>query len=236
MSPAAFPMSGTLVHPVLGPVRYQINEVPDDPDQQVEQTIALMRRYAVEDSTCPQFQGDVSSCAQSDPIDDVWRYLSRKDGVRGMQFVRDETTGAPFSERVGKWSPIVETLIRPVDQAGLLQPQGDCDDFSMYGAAQLLARGVPCAYVTVAADDSDPTMYSHVYLVAYPQSGPYAGRRVPLDLSHGDHPGWETQNRFGKRREWPLVGGTKAYGCDLTLLLIAAGGYLLYRMIAGGVN
>lgn len=230
-------MSGTLHHPVLGMVRYSAAEVPDDPDAQVEFTIGLMRKYALEDAACPQFQTDVMACAGSDPIDDVWRYLSRKEGVRSMQFVRDEMTAAPLSERLTKWSPVVEALIRPVDQAGLPNPQGDCDDFSMYGAAQLLARGVPCAYVTVAADDSDPTMYSHVYLVAYPQSGPYAGRRVPLDLSHGDYAGWETANRFGKRREWPLTNGANTpSGNACNLLLIAAGGYILYRMLTGGVN
>jgi hypothetical protein len=92
----------------------------------------------------------------------------------------------------------------------------------MYGAAHLMARGVPCSFVTVAADDSDPSMYSHVYLAAYPN-----GQRVPIDLSHGHYPGWETVNRFGKRKEWPIGSGFNFLG----LGLLAAGGYLLYRAV-----
>ena len=204
MNPA-YPMQGTLVHPSLGPVRYQITEVSDDPDTQVAQTITLMRQYAVEDSGNPTLLTEVMGTAAGDPIDDTWRYLNRRDGIRSMAFVHDEQTGAPWAD-LGQWRPVVETLMRPVDQAAISNPQGDCDDFSMYGAAHLLARGVDCSYCTVAADPNDPSIYSHVYLVAYPTSGRYAGQRVPLDLSHGPYPGWETANRFGKRKEWSLTG------------------------------
>ena len=198
-------MSGTVDHPALGRVRYQLTEVSDDPDQQVEQTIALMTRYAVEDSSSPLIKEEAATCAASnDPTTDIWRYLSRKEGARRMIFVHDEETGRPWGD-IGAWRPVVETLMRPADQVVASQAQGDCDDFSMYGAAHLLARGVPCSYCTVAADASDPSIYSHVYLVAYPQSGPHAGERVPLDLSHGHYAGWETESRFGKRREWQVV-------------------------------
>lgn len=228
MTPA-IPWSGVLQHPALGQVRYQIAEVSDDPDTQVEQTIDLMKQYAIEDSGSPSFISDVQACAQADPIDDVWRYLSRREGVRSMQFVRDEDTGQPFSA-MDRWRPVVETLMRPVDQASSIQPQGDCDDFSMWGAAQLLARGVPVSYVTVAADSRDPSLYSHVYLVAYPKSGRYAGQRVPIDLSHGPYVGWETPNRFGKRREWPVQ--PESFGlCGI--MLLAAGGFLVYRIMRG---
>lgn len=230
---SAFPMAGTVDHPSLGVVRYQLTEISDDPDEQVAQTIALMRQYASEDSQSPILKSDAATAAQGDPIEDTWRYLSRKEGIRQMQFVRDEETGQPWGD-IGRWSPIVETLIRPVDQVVLTRPQGDCDDFAMYGAAHLLARGVPCAFVTVAADDSDPSIYSHVYLVAYPKSGIHAGRRVPLDLSHGWFPGWETGNRFGKRREWP-VSTSPAIGPCMIAVGVLAGGLILY-MLCGRVN
>jgi hypothetical protein len=200
-------------------VRYSVQQVSDNPDQQVAETITLMKRYALEDAKSPEIQQDVSRAWQTgEPISDTYAYI--KDRLR---FVRDEVTAAPFQAQYS--SPIVETLVRPRDMAVLEVPQGDCDCFSMYGAAHLLARGIPCAFVTVAADDGDPTAFSHVYLVAYPTSGPYAGQRVPLDLSHGQYPGWEVANRFGKRTEWPVNSSS-----DVLLLGLALGGaYLLYR-------
>ena len=235
MTPAAYPFivggaPAPFVHPVLGALNYQITEVSDDPDTQVAQTIDLMRRYASEDSANPILLQDVATAAQGDPVDDTWRYISRKDGVRSMHFVHDESTGAPWAD-LGRWRPIVETLMRPCDQAVVSQPMGDCDDFAMYGAAHLLARGVACSFVTVAADAGDPTIYSHVYLVAYPKAGKYAGRRVPLDLSHGSHAGWETSNKYGKRREWPIGGSVTT--SPVFWGWLAAGGYILYRMCGG---
>jgi hypothetical protein len=185
-------------------VRYSIKEVSDDPDTQVAQTIELMRQYAFEDSQNPILKQESWTLSQGDPIDDVWNWISRKDGMRQMQFVHDEVTGRPWGD-IGHWNPVVETLIRPVDQIVSPKAKGDCDDFSMYGAAHLLARGVPCSFCTVAADASDPSVYSHVYLVAYPQNGRRRGQRVPLDLSHGWFAGWETENHYGKRREWPIT-------------------------------
>jgi len=227
----AYAPSGTLVHPVLGPVRYEITEVSDDPDTQVEQTIGLMKKYALQDSANPILLSDSRTCTQGDPIEDVWGYLSRKDGIRQMQFIHDEDSARPWGD-IGRWHPIVEFLMRPVDQVTAAKPQGDCDDFSMYGAAHLIARGVPVSYCTVAADDGDPSIYSHVYLVAYPREGKYAGQRVPLDLSHGWTVGWETENRYGKRREWPVDGS----GSACKWVLWAAGGFILYKMLAGGLN
>ena len=229
----AFASSGVVHHPALGPVRYQITEISDDPDTQVEQTIALMKGYALADAANPTLYNEVATCAAGDPIEDTWSFLSRKDGVRQMQFVHDEDTGRPWGD-IGRWMPIVETLIRPVDQVVSLKPQGDCDDFAMYGAAHLLARWVPCSFCTVAADANTPSLYSHVYLVAYPRSGAHAGQRVPLDLSHGHHAGWETPNRFGKRREWP-VSASPAFGPCAIAAGILAGGFILYKMFAGGI-
>lgn len=221
-------------HPTLGVVRYQLTEVSDDPDQQVADTIGLMRGYALEDSAHPLILRDVNVAARSgDAIGDTFNYL-RRSGARGMRFVRDEETGAPFEtdDQPGGWRPVVETLIRPADQSVCAPAQGDCDDFSMYGAAHLAARGVPCSFATVAADAKTPDQFTHVYLVAYPAAGPYAGMRVPLDLSHGPAPGWEVPNRFGKLVEWPINRGPSL----LSLGIWAGGAYLLYRALKGRSN
>ena len=161
----------------------------------------MMRGYASADARSPLFQHDVLNAAVSDdPISDTWNYLNRYTGSRGMQFVSDERTGAAWSER---WRPLVEAMIRPVDQAWLSNPQGDCDDYAMYGAAHLIARGVLCSFATVGADDQDPSVYSHVYLVAYPGGkargdGSFARAISRLGMSE---PIWEAARMAGIRAE-----------------------------------
>jgi hypothetical protein len=206
-------------HPALGSVKYSTTEVSDDPDTQVAQTIDLMRRYAVEDSRSALVIADAARAWQSgDPIGDTWGYIKSR-----LQFINDEVTAEPLQPSF--IYPIVETLCRPKDMAVAPYPQGDCDDFSMYGAAHLLARGVPCSFATVAANGQDPTAYSHVYLVAYPKTGPYAGKRVPMDLSHGAYPGWEVGNQYGKMREWPCNSTSSV----LIIAAIIGAGLLIYE-------
>jgi hypothetical protein len=232
---APYPLAGLMQHPTLGQVRYSITEVSDDPDEQVAATLDLMRQYVIEDAAGPELQADVARAAVAgEPIADTWEYL-RRDGGRGMRFVRDEATGAPFEagQSAGGWRPVVETLMRPADQAVIPNPQGDCDDFAMYGAAHLRARGVPVSFATVGADPREPDVYSHIYLVAYPQAGPYAGQRVPIDLSHGPYLGWEVPGARSLRyQEWPLQSGLGLF----RLGVIAAAAYLLYRAVAKGAN
>jgi hypothetical protein len=235
MGPGLYPLyapSGVLQHPQLGACSYSLASVSDDPDTQVEQVVGMMSQYAGADSKSKVIAGDAAAARHTgEPCTDTWNYLARHGGSRGMTFQRDEITGAPVEKILPVWQPIVEALIRPVDQALLPRPIGDCDDFAMYGAAHLLSAGVPCSFVTVAADDNQPGMYSHVYLVAYPKSGQYAGRRVPMDLSHGDFLGWEYSNPT-RKREWPVATGVSF----LSLALGAAGAYLLYKVATGGMN
>jgi hypothetical protein len=234
---APYPRAGVMQHPTLGQVQYSITEVSDDPDEQVAATLDLMRQYVIEDAARPEFQADVAQAKQTgEPIADTWEHL-RRNGRRGMRFVRDESTGAPFeagqSPHLGGWRPVVETLMRPADQAIIATPGGDCDDFAMYGAAHLRALGVPVSFATVGADPRQPDVYSHIYLLAYPQEGPYAGQRVPIDLSHGPYLGWEVPGAQSLRyQEWPLQSGLGLF----RLGVIAAVAYLLYRGFAKGAN
>lgn len=184
-----------LVHPHFpAPVRYSVTALSNVPDVQVEQTIALMQQYALEDAGSPLLHAAVRQARQARPSADLISaiYWWVKDRLR---FVLDEVTAAALPPDIA--GEVVETLVRPVD---LLQSAGagDCDDYSMLLASMLLAAGVRCAFVTVAADPEARDRYSHVYVAAY------APGRIPLDASHGTAPGWETPNRFGKRRTWPL--------------------------------
>lgn len=235
MSPAyqvdSIPRSGTLEHPELGTCAYRITEVSADPDTQVAQVIGYMKDYAYADASSPTIKEDSRQAALTgDPIVDTWNWISRRGGYRGMQFQRDEVTAGPWDLDV--WNPIVETLIRPADQAALSNPVGDCDDFAMYGAAHLLSLKVPCAFVTIAADTTDPRFYSHVYLAAYPERGQFAGMRIALDLSHGAYPGWEHGQAF-RIAEWPVRTWMSS---PLTWAAAGAGAYLLYRALRGRRN
>lgn len=200
-------VTGRLYHPGIGEtVNYLAEVVSDDPATQTGQVIGIMRRWVRADYHTPEIQARAQEHITSDVVADIYDYTHG-----ALQFVRDEETAAPIQP--GYDLPIVETLVRPRDMAIMGRPQGDCDDFTMYAAALLMSQGVPVSFVTVKADPREPDNFSHVYLAAYPQFGPWAGQRVALDLSHGLYPGWETPSYFGERAEWPVE--------DRTGLLVA---------------
>jgi hypothetical protein len=196
--------------------------VGDDPDEQVADTIALMAQYVREDVGTPEVQqaADEAAPPGEDPLDGVFRY------VKGLiRFQSDETTAAPLQSRLAKLGlgdyPVVEVLIRPRDmltwRGDTGQGQvGDCDDFVMLTAALLMAKGVDCSFVTVAADPREPGQYSHVYVAAYPAGG----SRVAMDTSHGEYAGWEVEDRVTRRTEWPIRTGYR--GLLLAGLMILA--------------
>jgi hypothetical protein len=212
-------MAPTIQHANGSYSTYTVTPIADDPDTQVAQTIATMRRYAVEDSTSPaiisQARDAVKESGGGDPVSAVWQYVKAR-----MRFVQDAETGAGMQAQVN--DAIVEVLIRPRDMHTWMQ--GDCDDFVTYGAALLIALGVPVAFATVAADPQTRD-YSHVYLIAYP-----LGVRTPLDLSHGQYIGWETDARGGRMREWPVTGGNMI-DVLADLLPIAAVAYGAWAML-----
>lgn len=195
--------------------------LPDDPDGQVAGTIALMRKYALEDSVTPQIQRDLREALggvspkqlpQAEIVRRVFDYVKGR-----VSFVEDSGIAGMGGLNTTSDAPIVEVLIRPRDMAvmcenGGCRRLGDCDDFSMYTAALLGAAGVRCSYVTVAADRAEPDRFSHVYVAAYPD-----GERVPMDTSHGPRPGWETGDAT-RMQEWPVTG----IGDVLSLAVVGA--------------
>ena len=208
-------LSGRIFHPVFQQeMNYRADVVPDDPDGQVEATIRLMRGYKDEDAASREIQAEAqqisgSSANEMDMVCSVWSTTKGKIG-----FLRDEVASAPldFLSRTysdggiaGNSSPIIEVLIRPRDMASMkVARYGDCDDFSMYAASLLTALGIPNSFVTLAGDDANPSVFSHVYVAAYPLSSDGSGRRVrvPIDASHGGYCGWEAPNPYARKREW----------------------------------
>lgn len=181
----------TVNHPGFsGPIRASSTVLSDDPDEAVAQTIEVMGRYAVEDSRDPAIgalAAQLRGATDRQTIANIWNWIRAR-----LQFVDDSVIG----ERAGLGS-IHELLIRPADIVHMQPAQGDCDDFSMLGAALLTACNIPAQFVTVAAAPEAPNEYTHVYLLA---------DGTPFDSSHGQWIGWEVPNTFNKRQEWGLNG------------------------------
>lgn len=244
--------AGAMWHPALGRVRYNVQNMSTDPESQVRQTLGVMREKVAEDSGNPVFvsrvrrmfdvrmypgvkgmgvgRGVVPGTAdQIDLAQRVWLHTKQN-----IKFQRDEVTGEGIAGLPA--DEVVETIIRPMDMATAIDQGGavgDCDDFSMYLAGCLKSLGIPCSFVTIAADSRAPGQFSHVYVVAYPQSGNGMRVRMPLDASHGEYPGWEKEE-YGRYQEWPVLDRVSwLVGNVVTLGLAVVGSVLLFKCLAG---
>jgi hypothetical protein len=194
----------TAYHPDFGAkVAFTFERMPDDPEAQVRQAMAKAICLIREDAQSEMIQADAArALKEADPIQGLWNIIKphmkfKQDADIASDLDLDEKTKREW--KVG--DDTVEVFIRPVDQSLLIALRGmgveDCDGFTMYGACILTAMGIPCALVTVAADGSRPREFSHVYVAAYVN-----GKRIPLDFSHGERPGWECPHH--RIREWPV--------------------------------
>ena len=190
----------TAYHPDIGQALYSIRALPESSDGQVRSTINQVIRYIREDACSPFIQSEAERALRlgaGDPNKGVFNLLKSS-----MRFKRDEKIADELQVEDARKPDTIEVLIRPVDQWLLIKLRGlgvgDCDCFHMYGACLLWSLGVPCSLVTVSADPERPWEFSHVYLASY-----WNGVRTPLDISHGDYPGWECQN-LGRVKEWKV--------------------------------
>ena len=176
-------------------------ELSDDSDTAVGQTIGLMAGFVREDRKSPMVRRLARELCRGTPresMQSVFRWIRSR-----LRFVHDDDLVSQLhlsadARGSGFANDVAEVLIRPVDMLRMANAQGDCDDFSMLGACLLSACGIPCEFVTVAADAREPSQYSHVYVRA-------AG--VPFDSSHGPVVGWEARNPFGKLQRWDVETG-----------------------------
>lgn len=189
----------TAYHPDFGQVvNYEFEAMPDNADAQVEQTVKKLIGFILEDVHAPVIRQDAAAHTH-DPINGIWNFVKPR-----IRFKQDVDIAEDLETSDPRKHNIVETIIRPADQAILIRSQGrgveDCDGFTGYTACLLTALGIPVSFATVQADPDSPD-YSHIYVVAY-----YKGQRIPLDTSHGEYPGWECPH--GRIREWPVTRGT----------------------------
>ena len=181
-------------------MQYQFFALPDAADGQVASTIRDVIRFIRADAQAPVIREEAQRMLElgnGNPNLGLWQMIKPS-----MRFKRDEEIADDLNVDDQRKADTIEVLIRPVDQWMLIKLRGigvgDCDCYSMYGACLLTALGVPCSLVTVAASPRRPNEFSHVYLASY-----WNGVRVPLDLSHGEYPGWECPN-LGRMKEWPI--------------------------------
>jgi transglutaminase-like putative cysteine protease len=212
-------VTGTVYHPELGQsVNWEAFPLSSDPDIQVAQTIQKMQRNVREDARSPAILNEaaaIRSSGSGDPLSDTFWWL--KDRVR---FRRDEELAAPVRPFLD--GDVVEVLFRPRVLASMANPQEDCDGFASYGPALLRAQGIPCSFVTVAANPQAPGQFSHVYAACYPN-----GERVAFDASHGAYPGWECteSGQVTRLKEWSIDGP-----CWGELLLLAGVLFLVAKL------
>jgi hypothetical protein len=174
----------------------------DDPNEATRQTVEKMCEYikagAVDDLVKWWAECGVTRYGQGsrDPQALCWAmYWLVKHAI---QFARDE----PRLFQVGEGNAL-DMLIAPAVLVRMSQPKEDCDGFTMLLCALLQCVGVRTVIVTVAADASDPSRWSHVFPMAVMPSG----STWPLDASHGMMPGWMVPREHIYRwQAWDLDG------------------------------
>lgn len=183
-------------HPFFGtPVSYTTFERPDPPcdETATAQTIGMMATLATLDSAAPQIISVTREATAGCTTDRLRAAAIHRWVKNRVRFVQDSSL-AGFDPNPDQ----AEVLVRPVDLLAMPAPAGDCDDFSMLAASMLRAAGIPCGFVTIAAEPDSPD-YSHVYVLVFTR----AGDQIPLDASHGPRLGWEAP-AIHKRRVWPM--------------------------------
>ncbi len=196
-------LQGSTAAPYNGRVPVQVDRVPAgaDTDTATARTIKLMAEYiraAVSDPEVVRcadyafrrFGAGNASCAAKCWA--VFWYVKHC-----IKFRSDEAT----LFRLGQHDEH-DLILSPSVLVRLKEPSEDCDGFTCLGAAMLSILGVPVYIATVAVDLDNPGRWSHVFPIAVCD-----GRVVPLDMSHGEKPGWMVpRGRINRFQAWGLDG------------------------------
>jgi hypothetical protein len=184
------------------PVVAQLEDTPDDPEAATHQTVQMMARYindalqdpfvlAVANQACAVF-----SRGRRDPQSAAWGvfWFLRHRIKKALDEATMWRVGMPNQQ---------DLLISPSVLLRMKDPVEDCDGFTMVALALLSALGVVGCMVTVACDAADRTRWSHVFAMVQLPNGTW----MPLDCSHGLHPGWMVpRHHIFRWQAWGLDG------------------------------
>lgn len=158
-------------------------------DQGTQQTIDVMRHLVDEASADQNFVNLAVKIVKTVP---AYHDLSEVEALynwvkHNIRFTKD---------------PVTKEKLYPPQQL-LKIKAGDCDDISMLLGAFLLALGYPARLITLAANPSQPTEFSHVYVEA--EVPPGSGEWVPMDAARADSEFGVAPPTYFRKRAWSLT-------------------------------
>ena len=181
-------------------------QLSDDPDTATEQTVRemcrqihkaaqdpLVRRCAV-DAVRRPWGGPAWIGAGIDPFSNA-QCMAESCWWWCKHFLKFKHHGSMFeawSSDLGDPRTKLQLLIAPDVLVRMSRMEGDCAIYTMMICAMLESLGVPFQIVTLAVDEMQPTIFSHVFVRAAGES---------LDASHGPYPGWQAPAE-DIHREW----------------------------------
>ena len=133
-------MSMQAFHPAFNAtIKVARAPLSDDPDTAVAQTIQQMGEYVRQDRLSPFYKSlarQLAGGSSRETARNVFAWIKSR-----VRFVQDRDIAAllRIPESQLNKSSIAEVLIRPVDIVRMVDPMGDCDDFSMLAACIALS-------------------------------------------------------------------------------------------------
>lgn len=185
----------------------------------------VLARESATDSAIMSLAWSLTAGARSidEAIASIFAWLQQN-----VSFVEDAANVA--GQGVGRLTRDAELLISPARLLAMPEPAGDCDEFSMAFKALATAAGldVDICFATIAADQTRPDEYSHVFCVV-------DGRAV--DASHGPRPGWIAApgavTRFGSVVKW--TGKYREWVCERVSRLQGLGAVSLRETLINAI-
>ena len=181
-------------------------QLSDDPDIATEQTVREMCRQIHEAAKDQLVQQSAVNAVRNfrggpfwigagiDPFSNA-QCMAESCWWWCKHFLRFKHHGSMFeawSSDLGDPRTKLQLLIAPDVLVRMSRMEGDCAIYTMMLCAMLESLGVPFLIVTLAVDEMQPTIFSHVFVRAAGES---------LDASHGPYPGWQAPPE-DIHREW----------------------------------